>query len=137
MPEIAPADLKKSRHIRASHLWYSPYSYSPVTVHMTVRSRPAFTSSSRRTICCHVPQQSAPPAIGTVREGPTSAALTCERPLPSPHFALGVVFIIGCKNGQRPGEICQHTGLVLDRGQRRCRVLHEQVDQPFLNPALA
>jgi len=60
----------------------------PITVHTIVRSRPVFTSHSIRTICCHVPHIRVPAFRGMVSEGPTRAAFTCERPLPSPQRAL-------------------------------------------------
>ena len=54
----------------------------PTTVTSTVLWRPR-TSHSRWKICCQVPRTNLPPAMGTVREGPSNVACKWEWPLPS------------------------------------------------------
>lgn len=56
--------------------------YPPITWKTILRLRGRL-SKSTRTICCHVPRISLPFVNGTVSEGPSSAARTCEKPLPS------------------------------------------------------
>lgn len=55
----------------------------------------------------------------------------------APLCVMGVVFVVGRKNTERTAEIRKHPGLVLDRGQRRSRVLHKQVKKALVYPALA
>ena len=56
--------------------------YSPMIWQTTVRRR-GRVSKSTRMICCHVPSINRPSTNGTVREGPSSEARTCEWPLSS------------------------------------------------------
>src|SRR5262245_6552824 len=56
--------------------------YSPDTCTTTSRLRGRL-SKSINTICCQVPSSNRPSLNGTVSEHPSSAARTCEWPLPS------------------------------------------------------
>ena len=49
------------------------------------RRRRGRRSHSTTTICCQVPRTHRPADTGTVNDGPSSAALRWEKPLPSPH----------------------------------------------------
>ena len=62
-------------------LWF----YSPIICKTRVLVL-ALVSSSKNTICCHVPSNSCPSLNGTVSEGPTSDAFTWDLPFPSCHL---------------------------------------------------
>jgi len=58
--------------------------YSPI-ICITKLLSLLLVSSSTRTICCQVPSVNCLFVNGTVNDGPTKEALTCECPLPSCH----------------------------------------------------